>query len=415
MKRLILITDAFPWGKGEKSFILPELPYLKEYFKVTVLSRASAKLVENREEEAVLDSDIEVIHYAEPKVDRADKIVYACKALSDKEFRKELSIILKENRGWDCFRETYLFWIKAVKLRKWMEQKGMFHNPENTVFYSYWANYGACSLAMQKDRQPALKFLSRMHGYDLYHERFPGGRQPFRTYIDAKIDKIVFIARVGYEYYLEHYAPGGKACAKYEICKLGVAEPQHYPEKKSDGIFRMVSCSTVSDLKRVDLITKALIKVKGAIEWHHFGTGPRIKELELLAEQLQKQNANVSCIFHGHIENAELMQFYDTNYVDCFITTSSTEGCPVSIQEALSYGIPVIGTDVGEIKYMVDGCGVLLSANPSVDEITAGIQKVYDAGESTTASMRKNARANWDRDHRLETNSDRFVQILNSL
>lgn len=415
MKRLILITDAFPWGNAEKSFIMPELACLKEHFKVTILSRASQKLAENRENETVLDDDIEVIHYPEPQIHRKDKMFFLCKALLDQEFIKELKVIVREKRGWECFRETYLFWIKAVIFRKWMEKQGLFNNIENKIFYSYWANYGACSLAMQKDRQPMLKFLSRMHGYDLYHERFPGGRQPFRAYIDAKINKVVFIAKVGYEYYMKHYAPDGKASDKYEICKLGVARPEHYPEKKKDDIFRIVSCSTVSDLKRVHLIAEALMKIKGCIEWHHFGTGPRMKELERLGAQLMQQNPDIGCVFHGHIENAELMRFYNENYMDCFITTSSTEGCPVSIQEAMSYGIPVIGTDVGEIRYMIDGCGVLLSANPSVDEIAAGIQKIYEADEETISCMRNAALNIWERDHQLEGNTNYFIRILNNL
>ena len=62
---------------------------------------------------------------------------------------------------------------------------------------------------------------------------------------------------------------------------------------------------------------------------------------------------------------------------DSFITTSSTEGLPVSIQEAMAAGIPIIGTNVGGIPEMIDGNGVLLSANPSNKEVAEAILRIY--------------------------------------
>jgi len=38
---LYLATNGFPWGKGEKTFIMPELPYLLEKFDVTVIAKVS--------------------------------------------------------------------------------------------------------------------------------------------------------------------------------------------------------------------------------------------------------------------------------------------------------------------------------------------------------------------------------------
>ena len=40
-------------------------------------------------------------------------------------------------------------------------------------------------------------------------------------------------------------------------------------------------------------------------------------------------------------------------HIDLFINTSSSEGVPVSIMEALSVGIPIIATDVGGTKEIV--------------------------------------------------------------
>ena len=63
----------------------------------------------------------------------------------------------------------------------------------------------------------------------------------------------------------------------------------------------------------------------------------------------------------GHYPNEELLRYYGSNHVDLFINTSSTEGVPVSIMEAQSFGIPVIATDTGGVKEVVtEGTGSLL-------------------------------------------------------
>lgn len=414
MKRLVVITDAFPWGKGEKSFLMPELPYLKQNFDLTILSRAPQKLLADENDRTILDKDIHLLHYEEPELGRKELLRYVLQAFFSKELREEMKQIRKENGSRLCKKETYIYWIRAVKFRKWMQENGVFEDLQNKVFYSYWANYSVFSLALEKEKQADLKFVSRMHGYDLYNERFPGGRQPFRAYVNNRIDKIVFIAKVGYEYYLKHFAPEGSDCDKYVLCKMGVAAPERCPEKKED-TFRLVSCSAVSELKRVDLIAKALQKMEGSIEWHHFGSGYKMEELKQLTEQLMKEKSGIRCVLHGHVEHEELMRFYNENYVDCFITTSSSEGCPVSIQEALSYGIPVIGTDVGEIKHMIDGCGVLLPSDPKTDEIAKALMTVYEADRQEKESMRKHALAVYKRDHQLEANTAVFIHLLKNL
>ena len=64
------------------------------------------------------------------------------------------------------------------------------------------------------------------------------------------------------------------------------------------------------------------------------------------------------------------------NEVRCFINVSSSEGIPVSIMEVMSFGIPVIGTNVGGVSELVNQeNGHLLSANPAAQEIVSVIEK----------------------------------------
>ena len=60
--------------------------------------------------------------------------------------------------------------------------------------------------------------------------------------------------------------------------------------------------------------------------------------------------------------NEEVMEYYKNNLVDLFVNMSESEGLPVSMMEAMSFGVPVIAPDVGGIKEIVDeNSGWLLS------------------------------------------------------
>jgi glycosyltransferase involved in cell wall biosynthesis len=74
------------------------------------------------------------------------------------------------------------------------------------------------------------------------------------------------------------------------------------------------------------------------IRWHAVGTGPLLKECE-------KQAGN-DVHFHGAITNMN-----DTwPKVDLLCITSTYEGLPLVLLEAMSRGIPVVSFDVGSIK-----------------------------------------------------------------
>ena len=69
--------------------------------------------------------------------------------------------------------------------------------------------------------------------------------------------------------------------------------------------------------------------------------------------------------FMGYVPNVEIMQFMEESNVDVFINLSTSEGVPVSIMEAQSYGIPVIATNVGGTGEIIDkDNGILLSHAP---------------------------------------------------
>ena len=89
------------------------------------------------------------------------------------------------------------------------------------------------------------------------------------------------------------------------------------------------------------------------------------------------------------------MKFYSENYVDLFITTSSTEGLPVSVQEAISFGIPIIATNVGAMSEVVnDDCGILVDKDFSTHKV-ATIIEGWRLSKYSSLAQRQIIRAVW--------------------
>jgi N-acetyl sugar amidotransferase len=65
-------------------------------------------------------------------------------------------------------------------------------------------------------------------------------------------------------------------------------------------------------------------------------------------------NSTVRFEFKGFVLNQEIKKYFANNPVDLFVNTSQYEGLPISMMEAMSYGIPCVGTDVGGVSEIIE-------------------------------------------------------------
>jgi glycosyltransferase involved in cell wall biosynthesis len=110
------------------------------------------------------------------------------------------------------------------------------------------------------------------------------------------------------------------------------------------------------------------------------------------------------------------MRFYGENPVDLFMQMSQSEGgSPVSIQEAISCGIPVIATRVGGIPEIVsDKNGLLLSENPSIQEIANAIFFLIDH-PAVAFNKKSGSRQVWQDKFNSAINFPSFVEKIKSI
>lgn len=407
---LYLATNGFPWGNGEKTFIMPELPYLLEQFDITILARVSNET--GQEDETKLDESIKVLKYVARPLTGKEIVAGSIKAVLSLTMLREITEIICERKNIKVrIAESLSFYLHAQKYKKWLEKNRIIIPDKKAVFYSYWSDYFHMSAIMLKKKYPSLKVISRLHGMDLYNERHVGGRQPFKKIMDLKTEKLVFACEYGMKYYIRQFTDK-KSKSKYEVCRLGTDEIKKVPSQLRHNSFCLVSCSNVIPLKRVEIIVDALSRIRDFnIKWVHFGDGESLEGIKKKASE--KISDNITVQFVGHAENKKIREFYENNQVDCFITTSSTEGgCPVSITEAMSASIPVIGTCVGGITEMINGNGVLLPENPTIIEVEKAIREIYSLDDEQKQKMCNRSLEIWRQFFDERNNAQHIVKIL---
>lgn len=212
------------------------------------------------------------------------------------------------------------------------------------LIYSYWWDDWAMVYSLMKNRLPKHTFISRAHGFDLYEERITN-RPNFKPLFTKSTDAVFCISNDGKEYLRERYPD-----LKVEVSRLGT--PTHEDLNQETDTIRVVSCSALVPVKRIDRIINALNTYQGEkrVEWVHFGDG---KEGERLKNMCDFSNEKITFSFMGNVKNKIIHKFYRERAVSLFINASESEGIPMAIMEAISYGIPVLAPNVGGIKEIV--------------------------------------------------------------
>lgn len=414
MKKLYLFTSVFPYGLTGEAFIEPELQYLLQEFNLTIVTCASENELQGVKRK--LPDEVSIVHLKD-RLSKVQKIQFLLCNSFQPLLWKELFYSAKSKKKLLLkWKDIVGFYIMAKNIEYQITELGLAENSDNSLFYTYWNSYQALALLFLKEKNPALKVVSRIHGYDLYKERANSGWQPFKQYMGNTLNGLFFITETAKQYFIRTYLEGQPGNRLY-VCRLGVPQKEARPKKLEGSSFHLVSCSNVIPLKRVGLIVDALALCSKDIclKWTHFGDGiqmPAIKE-QIQSKLLQKGNMEVS--LKGYVEHQSIMHFYDKNFVDCFLSTSSSEGCPVSIQEAISYGIPIIATNVGGVSELINGNGILLKADPTAAEISSSIETMYYASAEQVKKWRQASFACWAKRFDADKNYMEFVEIIRKI
>lgn len=416
MRKIYLVTNGFPYDRNEDPFIIPELRELVKSYEVIIISciRMNNVAIEERNLTNLIGKQISVYQYKEHRKSIWQILGSLFICLHPVFIKEAIEIIKTRTQIWGRLWRSYLFFTQSDDFYRWLKREKVIERNCGGIYYTYWNTYYCLHMGLHRKQYPQLKFVSRLHGYDLYDYVVPFGRQPFKERIGSIYDKLVFISKHGFDYYGQKY-PSLMCKKKCVLCRLGMDN-----EKTNIYInnvpFLLVSCSKVYPLKRVALIVKGLEKISDIeMKWVHFGDGEEKEKIEHLAEQLLKSKRNIEYIFMGRKTNEEVIGYYEKNYPSCIINVSESEGSPVSLQEALAFGTPVIVTDVGGNSELLEDNGCLLPANPSPEQVASAIQYIAQADKEQYQAMRRHSYELWNKEYNRKKNTANFIKVLEGL
>lgn len=396
---IILITSAFPADNiTEPVFIMPELRALSRKFKsVTVmpmldlpeLPKISLREFDNVTVSMALARDtvwkhkwMRAMFLPHPAVLKAalsgkvDEVTYAAAALTVRRA------------------------VKRLKL-----------DPEDTLLYSYWFEAQAVGAALSP-----VPTIIRAHGHDVWTER--GHRLRAKALSKARALYAVSESCAAHirKCYPEH-------AEKVTVSRLGSIKL--YPEafsahhKVSERKLTFITCARCSPEKRIPLTYEFVKSIATArpdteVKWLYIGDGPEMDTLRK-AMEADEGSANFKADLRGSLPNGEVQKLYATEAIDWNIMLSSSEGLGIALCESLSYGVPVIATEVGGIPEIIDdSCGILLPAEPEKEELVRGIAPYIDS-EFRMDSLRQGARERWSSEADALRLSKEFAERLSDI
>lgn len=405
MKYLILVDVQFPYSTGE-TFLENEIQEIAPWYDRILIFPADLVAGE-KQTRSIPDNVRACLFETENPIFRKAKA--ALRALPRVPANRGS---LKE-RFWDAYFAAAAR-DQAKKILRILEEYTF--SPEDAVtLYSYWLYIPARIVVELKHwflgKGVPVRAVSRAHGFDI-HEKYSGkGYLPQRQLLLRELDRVYACSQDGAAC-LRRKFPG--FADKVGVSVLGTYD--HGIGRESRRPFQIVSCSRLVELKRVDMIADAVVRLVSQgydVCWTHLGDGDQMQKVRARVPEEMKDRLHLP----GAIPNSEVYAFYRANAVDLFVNASTSEGLPVSIMEAISYGVPVVATDVGGTReIVVDGVtGTLVSPDITAEGLADAIAAYCHAAPEEIARLRFSARQFWEEHFDAKANYRKFVEEIEGI
>lgn len=407
-KALIMFANSFPYTISEP-FLEIEQKLYREYFdKVLMVTNSPKGQMPTRE----IDREtIDLIDDVTLSKDALSILSALPWVLTDRRVYREIFKLFSTHRMnvrnlYSMLTVSFCANHRAKQAYSWIKQNREYHI---AAIYGTWLYVPAYAAIRLNDKLNS-KYLtvSRAHGFDVYLERHKDNYIPFHKQLYQELDCIAAISQDGKRYLEEAYGDMNKV----QVYHLGAYDRGMINPYESRDVFHIVSCSRVIPLKRLELIVEALSQIKNKrIHWIHFGDGERMESLRKAVSVLPE---NITVELPGRVSNQAVYDYYQNQPVHAFVNVSETEGIPVAIMEAMSFGIPAIATAVGGTPEVLDDLvtGLLLPENLEAKALAESLYRVIDMPSDEYLQLRQNARNKFKQEFSAVPNYKRLLGDL---
>lgn len=408
-----MLTKHFPYNMGEtaaESYLETEVAYLAEAFDEVLVAATEASVGHSPVQVLPANARSVSLGLVQSKAEKARCLLDGLTCHS--RLGTPCGGAIHSERDLRPVEATFQRYFVGKAARKWdrltTELDAANFVPTHT--YSFWLYDTALMAAWVKQQYSCPRAVARAHGYDLYRDRNRSHYLPCREYLLGTLDAVLPCSIDGTEYLSSEWpAYADKVSTAY----LGTRELHDRSEEPKGDPFEVVTCSRAVPVKRLDLVCDAMALLDSdglSIHWTHYGDGPDLARVRERARSFR----SVATSFPGNVVNHDLLRRYSETHIDLFVNASSSEGLPISIMEASGFGVPVLATDVGGTREIVeDGAnGRLVPEEVDAQGLAAAIREFWEMPPDELAGHRREARRAWAERFRTEKNVHVLLNAL---
>jgi glycosyltransferase involved in cell wall biosynthesis len=396
---LLLFTHSFPYGNGEQ-FLETEIVLLAQQSKKVYIAPSIIT-----EHYRALPSNCEII-VPQHKFELQHKLRYYLAKHFYKVMHIYLVTLFKTKQ-----KKIYVldFKNKITKLIYEVEKSNYYYTQfkdqlqqVNTIYF-YWFLEPVLHFCILKSSNKVKQaIVVRTHGYDYDH--LQGEHYYFREFELNYINHLLPVSNYGKNYFTTNY---NAIKIPVEVAYLGVNSYGLNPLSHS-APYTLVSCSAFHKVKRVHKIIEILSHINEPVTWVHFGMGELEFEIKQLATKLPK---NITVKFMGQVSNQAVINYYKNEPVSLFINVSELEGIPVSIMEAISFGIPAIGCNTCGVPEIVnENTGFLIDKEFDAKTVATVVLNYLHSSTERKNNLKNSTYNFWNTSFNAQINYSKFIQ-----
>ncbi|GLV63166.1 polysaccharide biosynthesis protein [Bacillus mycoides] len=219
-----------------------------------------------------------------------------------------------------------------------------------------------------------IPIIIHMHG-GYFKQFYSESSEAYKEKITDTLNKADVLIALGYEW-KKYYE---------SICSTRVASlenavfPKEFDQNQNEKIY-ITAMGLLSPKKGTYDLIEVGAKLKGRIDNKYKFVLAGDGEVEKIKQKITSLNLNDLFIIPGWIsEDEKIEKIYRKSII--YVLPSYFEGMPMSILEAMSYGLPIISTNVGSISGVVKKSNGIIVNPGDVDSIANSIVKLLNEPE----------------------------------
>ncbi len=197
--------------------------------------------------------------------------------------------------------------------------------------------------------------------------------------------------------------------ASIVVIPNGVAETYFTRKKTSENaVPHLLFVGRLAVQKNPSLLIEAVVQMRTSVFLDIVGEGELRENIEAFIQMYKLQNVKL----HGKKTGKELIELYKS--AEIFMLPSLNEGFSLAMLEALASGLPVVASDLPEVREILSDCGVLIQ-DPTAKNYAKALDALLSNKDAlrnlSTLSIQKARSYSWE--NFLDSIEDVYKQIMN--